>query len=227
MKICDLPVYKRLSETAYAVKKKDLVVAAKLMAVAFTDDPSIRYLLGGEKEGVNDWRYFLCVLKSVYGKCVMLSSDEKLENLVVLFPPELKAVPSVSFLFRGGWGLWRYFGVGLYLRSISYEGNCQKVKSRCITPKTWYCMCFVVSPEMQGRGVGSRLFRPILEALNDVDAPLYLETHKAINVDIYKHYGFKSTEISKIPKTNIKQYGMIKEIARNFDYAPLFLTNEI
>ena len=38
----------RLQSTAYSVQKSNLEQASKVMAAAFGNDPSIRYLLGGE-----------------------------------------------------------------------------------------------------------------------------------------------------------------------------------
>lgn len=150
------------------------------------------------------------MLKAIYGKCVMLSTDEQINSLLILFPPQLRAVPTMPFMLNGGIGLCRYFGLSLYLRSLSYENNCQAVKRRYVTPDTWYCMCFVVSPELQGQGVGSRLIRPTLDILEYNKIPLYLETHKTVNVEIYRNYGFDTVGVSKIPTTNIEQYSMIK-----------------
>ena len=214
MKFCDDPLYTSLSQTAYSVQKKDLIAAAKVMAAAFTDDASIRYLLGGKSEGRNDWRYFLCVLKAIYGKCVMLSADEQINSLLILFPPQLKAVPTIPFMLNGGIGLCRYFGVCLYLRSLSYENNCRAIKSRYATPDTWYCMCFAVKPELQGQGIGSRLIRPALDIFERNNIPLYLETHKKSNAEIYKHYGFETADRNPIPKTDIMQYSMLQRNIR-------------
>ena len=210
MKFCDNPLYTSLNQAAYCIQRKDLFAAAKVMAAAFTDDPSIRYLLGGEREGRNDWKYFLCVLKAIYGKCVMSSSDEQINSLLILFPPKLKAVPTMSFMLNGGIGLCRYFGTTLYLRSLNYENNCQMIKNRYATPDTWYCMCFVVKPELQGQGVGSRLIRPAFDIFERNNIPLYLETHKKTNVEIYRHYGFRVVDCNPIPKTEIMQYSMMK-----------------
>ena len=92
----------QLPKTAYFLQPNDLEAAAKVMAAAFSRDPSIRYLLGGEAEGPADWRYFLTVLKAVYGKCLILSSDSSIPELLVLFPPELKSVPTLRFFIKGG-----------------------------------------------------------------------------------------------------------------------------
>lgn len=199
-----------LRTTGYCLREDDLPQAAWVMAAAFGDDPAIRYLLGGEAMGRDDWRYFLTVLRAVYGRCVLLSTDEAVQDLLVLFPPELQSVPAVPFFLRGGVGLCRFFGPALFARSLRYENNCQRVKRRFYTPDMWYCMCFVVQPGLQGQGNGSRLIRPVLQALDARHVPLYLETHKAVNTRIYEHLGFHMADISVIPGTETTQYAMLR-----------------
>lgn len=195
----------------YLIKEKDIRQCAELMSRAFHDDPSIRYLLGGNDMGGEDWRYFNTILKAVYNKCVMLSTDEKLNDLLILFPPQLKTVPAVGFFANGGAGLPKLYSRGLLKRTINYEGNCKAVKSRFVSPEAWYCMCFVVSPEKQGQGVGSGLIRPVLRELDRKNSPLYLETHKLVNTEIYKHLGFDLVDVSAIPGTGISQYAMLRK----------------
>ncbi len=199
-----------LRTTGYCLREDDLPQAARVMAAAFGDDPAIRYLLGGEAMGRDDWRYFLTVLRAVYGRCVLLSTDEAVQDLLVLFPPELQSVPAVPFFLRGGVGLCRFFGPALFARSLRYENNCRRIKRRFSTPDMWYCMCFVVQPGLQGQGNGSRLIRPVLQALDARHVPLYLETHKVVNTCIYEHLGFHMADVSVIPGTETTQYAMLR-----------------
>lgn len=207
---CPPDLYRKLCAGAYSLVSSDLPAAAKLMASAFSRDPSIRYLLGGTEAGGRDWEYFLCILKAVFGKCLILSQDEGLNSLLILFPPGLKAVPTGSFLLGGGAALFRSFGPGLFIRSLNYEGNCRAVKDRFATAHTWYCLCLAVSPQLQGRGIASRLIRPALEELEANRCSLYLETHRELNVSIYRHLGFELLDTAPIPGTNIAQYAMMK-----------------
>lgn len=199
-----------LRSAGYCLQEDDLPQAARVMAAAFGDDPAIRYLLGGEAMGRDDWRYFLTVLRAVYGRCVLLSMDDTVQDLLVLFPPALQTVPAVPFFLHGGVGLCRFFGPALFARSLNYENNCQRIKRRFRTPDMWYCMCFVVQPGLQGQGNGSRLIRPALQVLDARHAPLYLETHKAVNTRIYEHLGFHMADISVIPGTETTQYAMLR-----------------
>lgn len=206
----DSPLYTDTRATAYSIKEEDIKQCAGLMAMAFHDDPSIRYLLGGKDMGSDDWRYFNTVLKAVYNKCVMLSTDDRLDDLLILFPPWLRSVPALGFFANGGAALPGLFDRGLLKRTINYENNCKSVKSRFVTPETWYCMCFVVLPDMQGQGLGSSLIKPVLEVLDSQNIPLYLETHKVVNTKIYEHLGFDMVDVSAIPGKDITQYAMLR-----------------
>ncbi len=199
------------SPDLYAVQGNDLEKCARLMASAFNNDPSIRYLLGGSAQGKNDWRYFYTVLKSVFGKSIMLSVDKNLNDLIVLFPPTLKGVPTIPFILKGGARLPLLFAKGLLKRSAEYEANCKRIKKGLNLNDSWYCMCFVVEPSLQNNGRGSHLIREVFKTLDLHKIPLYLETHKIVNVEIYKHFGFDLKDTSVIPKTNICQYGMLRQ----------------
>ncbi len=198
-----------IDSSLYVTQNEDLERCAKLMARAFDSDPSIRYLLGGASEGVNDWRYFHTVLNSVFGKALLLSLDKEINELLVLLPPNLKGVPTMAFLCNGGARLPFLFQKGLLKRSLIYESNCKKIKKSFSDKNTWYCMGFVVSPELQKHGRGSLLMKTALNALEDNNFSLYLETHKDTNIAIYEHLRFQLKDISFIPKTDIKQYAML------------------
>lgn len=90
-------VFADIRAAMYSIKEKDIKLCAGLMSKAFHDDPSIRYLLSGKDMGSEDWRYFNTILKAIYNKCVMLSTDDKLNDLLILFPPRLRSVPTLGF----------------------------------------------------------------------------------------------------------------------------------
>lgn len=58
----------------------------------------------------------------------------------------------------------------------------------------YYLLALGVVPEMQGRGLGTQLMRPILERCDRDGIPAYLESSKEINVPLYERNGFKVTE---------------------------------
>lgn len=53
-----------------------------------------------------------------------------------------------------------------------------------------------------------------LAVLESHGAPVYLETHKAVNTRIYAHLGFHTVDTCAIPNTGITQYAMLRPARR-------------
>lgn len=56
----------------------------------------------------------------------------------------------------------------------------------------------------QGKGIASKLLKPMLEYCDRVKTPVYLETNKEMNVDIYKHFGFEVALQGNVPKSDVE-----------------------
>jgi GNAT superfamily N-acetyltransferase len=63
----------------------------------------------------------------------------------------------------------------------------------------YYLMGLGVEPDLQGRGLGTKLMAPILERCDRDGIPAYLESSKEINVPLYERNGFKVTEQMTVP----------------------------
>jgi len=59
----------------------------------------------------------------------------------------------------------------------------------------WYLTVIGVHSARQGRGVGALLLRAGLARADEQCQPVYLETNKEKNVEIYAHMGFERTNI--------------------------------
>ena len=57
----------------------------------------------------------------------------------------------------------------------------------------WHLGPFAVSPEQQGRGIGSQLLRQVCEHIDQLKAAAYLETDKLENVHLYERFAFTVT----------------------------------
>ena len=63
----------------------------------------------------------------------------------------------------------------------------------------FYLFVLGVDTEMQGKGIGGQLMRPVLERCDREGIPAYLESSKEKNVPLYERNGFKVTEVFNVP----------------------------
>jgi len=57
-----------------------------------------------------------------------------------------------------------------------------------------YIQTIGVMGQHQGKGLGGKLLREIIQVADSIDAPLYLETESKENESLYQHFGFHTAE---------------------------------
>ncbi len=67
-----------------------------------------------------------------------------------------------------------------------------------------------VDPEHQGKGYASKLIRPMLDLLDRLELPCYLEAQSETNVAIYEHYGFVILARGTLPDSDIPHWDMMR-----------------
>jgi GNAT superfamily N-acetyltransferase len=63
----------------------------------------------------------------------------------------------------------------------------------------WYLATLGTDPDMQGKGVGSALMRPVLNNCDAQGLPAYLESSKERNVPFYARHGFEVVKEVTLP----------------------------
>ena len=74
----------------------------------------------------------------------------------------------------------------------------------------WYLYNLSIKKDAQGKGIASKLMRPMLRFCDDERMVAYLETNKETNVGLYRHYGFELMKEELIPKTPVMHYAMVR-----------------
>jgi ribosomal protein S18 acetylase RimI-like enzyme len=75
----------------------------------------------------------------------------------------------------------------------------------------WYLFNLSVRKDSQGKGIASKLMRPMLRFCDDERMVAYLETNKEANVGLYRHYGFDLMKEEQIPKSTVTHYAMVRK----------------
>ena len=71
-------------------------------------------------------------------------------------------------------------------------------------------MTFATRIDKQGQHYGKPLIEALLRYLDATGEGCYLETLKATNVDLYKHFGFELKEQKPIEKGQLTLYAMYR-----------------
>ena len=194
---------------AYYIQEYDLKRVGEMVGGTFADDTAVKYLLGDVSEKTRS-RYCQTTYRSMFGDAIMISTDAAIDNLIVLCPPGYRGIPTMRFLRSGGLATVVGRGVGAMKRSIAFEKNAVAVRNRYSDDNTWYLMTFAVRAGKTHQGLGSAILRPVLEWMDKNHYSVYLETDKAVNVEMYEHFGFQVVDICMVPGSQIKQYGMLR-----------------
>ncbi|MFW9793584.1 MAG: GNAT family N-acetyltransferase [Candidatus Thorarchaeota archaeon] len=110
----------------------------------------------------------------------------------------------------GGLKMYRIAGLSLMRRLIEINDFVFERRNEYATLPYIHLGSFAVDPEMQGKGYGSRLIRPMLAHLDDMKCHCYLETQTESHVSLYEHFGFEVLAKGHVPGLDIPHWDMIR-----------------
>ncbi|NJK59054.1 MAG: GNAT family N-acetyltransferase [Oscillatoriales cyanobacterium SM2_1_8] len=165
--------------------------AAQLMAETFYDDPLAGYLVPDTTRRLPAlqelWQH---VIENDAGFEEIYTTGDRLEGVAVWVPP---GMPTGSFVgtialavklcLRTGWGNTYRFATTFSQIEAWRERDCPAPH--------WYLDGLAVSPQSQGRGIGSALLWPILARADRDGRSCYLFTSTDRAVRFYQRQGFE------------------------------------
>lgn len=209
----EIPLAKKVIERAglYLVTEKDLDRLAEGAADAYRDYPLHNWLTNGKYDMKTSKLLMLVTLKNMTKDAVIYADSEELNGFAVWLPQGFTGSKAVPFLLNGGLGLFLHAGIGFFLRLLAYENYSMGLKKEFTDHFDWYLFNLSIKKEAQGKGIASKLMRPMLQFCDDEKMVVYLETNKECNVGLYKHYGFDLMKEEFIPKTSVTHYAMVRQ----------------
>lgn len=193
----------------YIMQDADRMQFAECSGLAYEGYPLFDWMFqerSDKDHSCDIWRANYAAFKS----SVLAYSDSKdIRGTAVFVQPECQPVSIIKFLRYGLRTLWRDIP-----RIYRYSLLCERISLKYQAPNTWYLYDLAVKPEHQGKGIASRLLRPMLAYLDRIGANCYLETHDAKNVSMYEHFGFELVESPYMPNSELRHYAMLRKAER-------------
>jgi ribosomal protein S18 acetylase RimI-like enzyme len=190
---------------------EDVPQLADAIARAFQDDPGWSHLLPDPTDRTERLRlFFETELRGLAVPLGLVWTSDQVVGGAVWAPLEAWRVP-VTTTVREVPSMVKVFGrrLPLALRSrMRMEGRHPR------KPPHWYLAFMGVAPEWQGKGLGTALMRPALEAMDADDTPAYLESSTPRSRALYQRNGFRVTGEFNLPSAGPPLWQMWREPAR-------------
>ena len=208
----EIPLAKRAIEKAglYIVQKKDLDRLAEIAADAYQDYPLHNWLTKGKYDPKASHLIMQISLKTMTEDAIIYADSEEMNGFAAWLPFGFTGSKTLPFLFNGGLKLICHSGLGIIGRLLTYENYAMNLKKEFTDNYDWYLYNLSIKKDAQGKGIASKLMRPMLNFCDDERMVAYLETNKESNVSLYNHYGFTLKKEEVIPKTTVTHYAMVR-----------------
>ena len=209
----EIPLAKKAIEKAglYIVQEKDLDRLAKVAADAYKDYPLHNWLTKGKYDEKASRLIMQISLKTMTEDAVIYADSEEMNGFAAWLPFGFTGNKALPFLLNGGLSLILHSGLGIIGRLLTYENYAMNLKKEFTDNYDWYLYNLSIKKDAQGKGIASKLMRPMLGFCDDEKMVAYLETNKDSNVGLYQHYGFELKREEIIPKTTVTHYAMVRE----------------
>lgn len=208
----EIPLARKVIEKAglYIVKEKDLDRLADIAADAYLDYPLHNWFTKGKYDKKASKLVMQISLKTMTKDAVIYADSEEMNGFAVWLPFGFTGSKTLPFLFNGGLKLILHSGLGIIGRLLTYETYAMNLKKEFTDNYDWYLYNLSIKKDAQGKGIASKLLRPMLGFCDDEKMTAYLETNKEGNVSLYKHYGFELKKEELIPKSTVTHYAMVR-----------------
>ena len=208
----EIPLAKNIIKKAglYIVEKKDLERLAWVAADAYEDYPLHNWFTKGKYDKKTSMLIMLISLKTMYKDAIIYADSEELNGFAIWLPFGFTGSKTFPFLLNGGLKLIFHSGLGIIGRLLTYETYAMKLKKDFTDNFDWYLYNLSIKKDAWGKGIASKLMRPMLQFCDNEKMVAYLETNKDTNVGLYTHYGFELKKEEVIPKTNVTHYAMVR-----------------
>ena len=194
----------------YIVQPKDLDRLAEVAADAYCEYPLHNWFTKGKYDAKASKLIMQISLRTMTEDAIIYADSAEINGFAVWLPFGFSGSKTMPFLMNGGLKLIFHSGFGIIGRLLTYEKYAMNLKKEFTDNYDWYLYNLSIKKDAQGKGIASKLMRPMLQFCDDERMVAYLETNKEINVSLYQHYGFDLMKEELIPTTPVTHYSMVR-----------------
>ena len=179
-------------ETLYRVRKKELKKASLVLGTAFQNDPHFVLIMPDpdyRREKIH--HLFRCIVNYgiIYGE--VYSPSPGIEAVSVWLRSKDYNLTEGRLIRSGFFRLLWQVDKETLNRFREYGEEMERMHRESAPYEYWYLWALGASPELQKKGLASKMLRAMLERIDKERLPCWLETNGDINESIYEKFGFE------------------------------------
>ena len=193
-----------------SLSNDQLKLASEVLSNAFLEDPVFSQLIPNDKERHKTlFKIFKFQIKYCFKHGVVVSTSN-LKGISLWFPPKNAFISiwksiksgSLSLIFKIKWK-------NLHILRKN-DDFIEELHKKLVPAPHWYLSTIGIDPKHQGKGIGRRMLRFMINSIAKDHKIIFLETNSEKNVKLYKRFGFRILHKVLTPRTNIYHWSMIR-----------------
>ena len=144
----------------------------------------------------------------IYDNAICIADSKDVNSVIIYTLPQSKEPNLFCYLKSGGLKLLSKLGLRSSIKLLRFDAEVKKVIQRHKSDNDGYLMAFATRIDKQGQHYGKPIMDALLRYLDVSGEGCYLETLKASNVDLYKHFKFEFREQMKIQSGKLTLFAM-------------------
>ena len=200
----------RFFENCYIMQQEDIERFSDTLADGFRQYNLFKYICNKEYSHDKMNLFWATSLAFTPENAICIADSKNANSVLIYIPPRNKEADLVSYLKAGGVKMLIKLGIRLISRLIRFESEAKKVAKCYQTNNDGYLMAFATRLDKQGQHYGKPLIDALLHYLDASNEGCYLETLKAENVELYKHFSFQLKEQKVLKSGKLTLYAMYR-----------------
>lgn len=192
----------------YIMKREDLMRFADTLADGFYGYGLFEHVCNGKYDHYKMSLSWAVSIALVADNAICIADSKDINSVLIYVPPKNKEPNILSYIKAGGLKMLLKLGLRMVIRLLRFEVEAQKVAERYKTDNDGYLKAFATRLDKQGQHYGKPLINALLRYLDASGEGCYLETLKAGNVDLYKHFQFELKEEVNLKLGDLTMFAM-------------------
>ena len=178
----------------YIMQHEDIERFADTLADGFSKYNMFEYICNGKYSHDKMKLFWTVSITTIADDAICIADSENLNSVLIYVRPKSKEPNLLCYLKAGGLKMLFKLGLRSSIKLLRFDAEFKKIAQRHRSEREGYLMAFATRLDKQGQHYGKPLINALLHYLDTSGEGCYLETLKAGNVDLYKHFQFELKE---------------------------------